>query len=110
GHVGRHVSEGPGLGWRSVRSALGALVDEDQTVSPAGERIEIVAELVMVETRPTVQDEDRVTGLWSTLHHEQAGVAGVYQPTLAVHVDHPFAGGVPQASLPVRAMPPVVIP
>ena len=35
-HVGSHVSKGPGLGRRLVRLALGALVDEDQTVAAVG--------------------------------------------------------------------------
>jgi hypothetical protein len=64
----------------------------------------------MVEARPTMQDEDRVSVARSHFDDVEGRVADVDQPAVAVHGRQAFAGGGPQDSRPVSATPAVVIP
>jgi hypothetical protein len=75
--VGGHLLQRPGRLGRLVRAALAALVDQDQPVAVA-ERVEVIAELVVVEAGAAVQDQQRVAA--AALHDIQARVADVYVP------------------------------
>ena len=70
-HVLREALERPGLRRRAFRPATGPLIDEHQPHSAFGERVEVVGELVVVETGPAVEHQQRQTLVGAPLHHPE---------------------------------------
>ena len=88
--VGRHPLERPRLDRRAVGQALAAQVDEHEPELVA-QRVEVVAEHVVVERGPAVDDEQRQP-VGAAFDHVQAGVGDL---DVAPHAAHPSYGPAP---------------
>src|SRR2546428_3535512 len=71
-------------------SSLASLIHKEEPVASFAQRIEVVAELMMVVARAPVEDQDRVAVLGAALNHVQPRVADVHQPALVVHARTPM--------------------
>ena len=79
GNVPCHLVQSPAVCVAvAMGTALRPLVDEDQPV-PLAERIQVVAELVMVQPGPAMQDQQWRSGQVTALLDPQLGVADVQE-------------------------------
>ncbi len=100
-HVLRVSFERPRLFRRAEGTSAGALVHEHHAHAALGQRIEVVAELVMVEPRPAVQDQQRHAVVGPPLDDPERGVVDLDEPARVGH-----GAGAPQDSRPVMRKPP----
>ena len=87
-HVLRHPLERPRARRGGLRSSLRPLVDQQQPNTVVADLIEVVGELVMVEPRPAVQDDQRDAVSRPSLDHPQRAIV---DPDRGARAAHPRA-------------------
>ncbi len=95
--------ERPGVFGGSLRPAARTLIDEHEPDAALGQGVEVVAELVMVETRTAVQHEQRQAVVGSALDEPERRVVDRDEPSVAhspePHVSRPVIRKPPSRTL-----------